>query len=277
MRHAGHHVLTRRAVLAAGAGAAGLVFAGPPQAAAAEEDRWTKVRTRHFGDRPIAEGRIELGVPPQADDAALVPMTLRALEPQTRAAYVKAIHVFVDWNPDPIVGVFRFTPESGIAHLATRIRIQTKSAVRAVAEMADGTLYMDAKVVKAAGGCSAPVGKDDLAAKRNAGQMRLRTEGDVRLGQPARAQVLIRHPQYNGLQRDIVTGGTPPPDFVTRVTARYADAVVLDADTSFAISSNPSFHFWFVPKAPGALTVRVEDTQHRVFESSLPVSPTPRG
>lgn len=43
-----------------------------------------------------------------------------------------------------------------MTHLATRVRVDDYSYVRAVAETADGKLHMVKAFVKASGGCSAP-------------------------------------------------------------------------------------------------------------------------
>jgi sulfur-oxidizing protein SoxY len=100
--------------------------AGAPPAAAMDDDRRGALRRQFFGDRPIREGVVEVTAPTQADDAALVPITVRVPTPQAVEPHVKAIHVFVDRNPDPLVGVFRFTREA--ASLAVRVE-DTKARV----------------------------------------------------------------------------------------------------------------------------------------------------
>ena len=69
----------------------------------------------------------------------------------------------------------------------------------------DGKLYMAANYVKASGGCSAPAGKDAVAAKVNLGKMRLRVDESAGTGQPALAQLMISHPNDSGLAMDQVT------------------------------------------------------------------------
>jgi len=169
--------------------------------------------------------------------------------------------------------VFHLTPDSGRADLSTRIRLQTYSHVRAIATMSDGALYMSAKLVKASGGCTAPVGQDDAEAKAKLGEMRLRTEGDITLNQPNRAQLLVGHPQHNGLQRELSTGFSIPPDYITSIILSYGGKVFMKADTGFALSQNPSLHFYFVPREPGALAASITDTENRTFTHSVPISP----
>jgi sulfur-oxidizing protein SoxY len=178
---------------------------------------------------------------------------------------VKTLHLIVDRNPIPIAAIFHLTPESGRANLSTRIRLQTFSHVRAIAEMNDGSLYMSARLVQAAGGCTAPVGQDDAEAKARLGEMRIRTDSDVKLNQPNRAQLLVRHPQSNGF--------SIPPDYITSITLSYGGKVFMKADTGFALSQNPSLHFYFVPQESGALVASITDTENRTFTHSVPISP----
>jgi sulfur-oxidizing protein SoxY len=48
---------------------------------------------------------------------------------------------------------------------------------------------------------------------------------------------------------------------------------VLTADLDFAISENPNFRFWFVPRGDGELKAEVLDTRELRFESSLALAP----
>ena len=59
--------------------------------------------------------------------------------------------------------------------ISTRVRVNTYSYVRAIAELSDGQLYGVKAYVKASGGCSAPVSTNADAAKAALGQMKFRT------------------------------------------------------------------------------------------------------
>ena len=248
-------------------------FAGSARAANLP-DTWSPLKQALFGDRPLQEGMIRLEAPEVADDAAIVPVLITIDAPQLPERYVKTLHLIVDRNPVPIAAVFHLTPDSGRANLSTRIRLQTYSHVRAVATMSDGALYMSAKLVKASGGCTAPVGQGDAEAKAKLGEMRLRTEGDITLNQPNRAQLLVGHPQHNGLQRELSTGFSIPPEYITSITLSYGGKEFLRTEAGFALSQNPSLHFYFVPRGPGELMATIADTEKRSFTHSLPISPT---
>jgi hypothetical protein len=88
-----------------------------------------------------SEELIELDTPVRAEDAAFVPLKIKAKIPQTRERYIKTITLIIDKNPSPVAGTFHFTPQSGRADLAMRIRVNEYSPVRAIAETSDGRFY----------------------------------------------------------------------------------------------------------------------------------------
>jgi sulfur-oxidizing protein SoxY len=234
---------------------------------------WQKVQADLFGGARIeaAQGIIALETPPRAEDAAIVPVAIRAAFPQSPERFIDRIWLLIDNNPSPIAAVFGFTRESGRAEIETRIRVEQYTYVRAIARTNDGRLYMVANYVKASGGCSAPAGKDAIAAKANLGKMRLRVDASTTEGQPARAQLMVSHPNDSGLAMDQVTRTYATPHFVRRVEVRYAGRPLLDADVDFSISENPNFRFYLLPGDGGELEARVVDNQDLEFRTSLTV------
>ena len=138
--------------------------------AAKDETNWNNVlKQQYYPGKSIQESNniIEIDAPYRAEDPALVPVKIISKIKQTKDRYIKKITVFVDKNPFPFVGEFELTPETGKADLAMRVRVNSYSYIRAVAEMNNGQLFMAKKFVKASGGCSAPIGADlDAAMKR---------------------------------------------------------------------------------------------------------------
>src|ERR1700692_4841444 len=139
---------------------------------------WQKLRVDLCAGALIAAGDnvVTLETPKRAEDAAIVPVAIRAQFPQTSERYIQKLWLIIDNNPSPIAAVFRFTTESGRADIETRMRVEQYTQVRAIALTNDGKLYMVTNYVKAYGGCSAPAGKDAMAAKANLGKMRLRVD-----------------------------------------------------------------------------------------------------
>jgi sulfur-oxidizing protein SoxY len=259
-------------VIVFAASAASGVFAQVPDPNASAI--WQKVHADLFAGAQIdtAQGVIALETPPRAEDAAIVPIALRGAFPQSPERFIDRVWLLIDNNPSPIAAVFDFTPESGRAEIETRIRIEQYTYVRAVARTNDGRLHMIANYVKASGGCSAPAGKDAVAAKANLGKMRLRVDEATTEGQPARAQLMVSHPNDSGLAMDQVTRTYATPHFVRRVEVRYAGKPLLNADVDFSISENPNFRFYFLPGDGGDLEARVVDNQDLEFRTSLTVA-----
>jgi len=106
------------------------------------------------GDASPAEGRIELVLPQIAENGNTVPIEIMVDSPMSDADYVKSIHIFADGNPNPNVATYHFTPASGEARFAARIRLAKTQNVIAIAEMSNGELYMAKSEVKVTiGGC----------------------------------------------------------------------------------------------------------------------------
>lgn len=246
------------------------------RATTVEEDMiWTgSLRQAYFGDRPITQSDdlIVLDVPMRAQDAALVPVSITAQILQTDERYIKTIYLIIDKNPGALAGKFNFTPKSGRADLAFRVRIDAYSPVRAIAETNDGQLYMSRRFVKATGGCSAPAGSDLDAAMARLGKIKLRTYGDTQFAAPTSAQLMISHPNLNGLQMDQLTRMYAPAHFVRYIKVSFAGEKVFSAETGFGISENPTFRFFFVSDGEGQLEAEVIDTEDLRFNQTLQLS-----
>jgi sulfur-oxidizing protein SoxY len=225
------------------------------------------LRMQYFGDRPIAESDdvVVLDAPERAENAAIVPIAIRSHAPADGQQAVRTIWLVIDRNPGPLAGTFHVSERNGRADLDLRVRINEYTPVRAIAETNDGALHMSRRFVKASGGCSAPASGDLDAVLARMGQMRIRTPDGVVPGQPTPVQLLVSHPNLNGLQMDQVTGLYTPARFVKEVHVRFEGDEIFSAETSFAISENPSFGFYFVPQKDGELSAEVIDTNEQHF------------
>jgi sulfur-oxidizing protein SoxY len=232
---------------------------------------WQKVRADLFPAATIAAGEsvIVLETPKRAEDAAIVPVAIRAKFPQSSDRYIQKLWLIIDNNPSPIAAVFQLTPESGRADIETRMRVEQYTYVRAIALTSDGKLYMVSNYVKASGGCSAPASKDAEAAKANLGKMRIRVDEALVADRPARAQVMISHPNDSGLAMDQVTRTYAVPHFVRSVEVRHNGKLIMNADVDFSISENPNFRFYFLPGSGGELDVKVIDNKDLTFTARL--------
>ncbi len=247
--------------------AASLAQDSDPEASAI----WQKVRADLFAGAPIATGDdvVTLETPRRAEDAAIVPVAIRAKFPQTSDRYIKKIWLIIDNNPSPIAAVFQLTPESGRADIETRMRVEQYTHVRAIALTNDDKLTMVSNYVKASGGCSAPASKDAAAAKANLGKMRFRFDDLLVADRPARAQLMISHPNDSGLAMDQLTRTYAAPHFVRSVEVRHNGNLVMSADVDFSISENPNFRFYFLPGSGGELEAKVIDNKDLEFSARV--------
>ena len=250
----------------------GAAFAADPAPDPARSEVWNKVHASLFQGARFeanADQVIALETPVRAEDAAVVPVAIRARFAQSPERSIDRIWLVVDHNPSPVAAEFQFTPDSGRADIETRIRIEEYTHVRAIARTSDGKMYMVANYVKASGGCSAPAGKDPEVAKANMGKMRLRVEEKPSPGQPVLAQLMVSHPNDTGLAMDQLTRMYAPPHFVRRVEVRYDGKPVMTADVDFSISENPNFRFYFTPHDAGELEAVVVDNTDLTFTTAM--------
>lgn len=235
---------------------------------ASDESLWNgTLKAKYFAGKSIEESAavIELTAPYRAEDPSLVPVQLVAKFPQSAERYIKTVTLIIDANPAPVAGTFHFTPDSGRADLATRLRINSYSMVRAIAETNDGKLTMHKVFVKASGGCSAPIGADLDAIMARLGKIKFRLDGEIAKDQPTQAQLLVSHPNITGMQMDQISRMVQPAHFVDHFKISFNGKVVLSAETDISISADPNFRFYFVPHAAGELTAEIHDNKGRTF------------
>jgi sulfur-oxidizing protein SoxY len=260
--------LSKKPLLALFAVAAMALAAMPARA----DDPWPDIHRDVFGNRPIAEedGTITLEAPYRAEDAAIVPLTMRM--PASVARDVKSLTLVIEKNPAPVAATFHFGEAAGAAErtLSTRVRIDMYSNVRAVIETTDGKLHMATKFVKASGGCSAPAGKDMDEALANLGKMQIKTfdHAGAQTPEAREAQVMVRHPNYTGMQMDQLTREYTPAKFVQELEVKRGGELVFRMDGGISISENPHFRFTYAPAADETLEVTAKDTDGKVFTAT---------
>jgi sulfur-oxidizing protein SoxY len=101
-----------------------------------------------ISDRATQEGLITIALADVAEDGNTVPISIDVDSPMTKDDYVKAIHIFVEGNPQPRAGSFHLTPRSGKASISTRIRLGETQDVLVIALMSDGSVFRETKHVK---------------------------------------------------------------------------------------------------------------------------------
>lgn len=246
--------------------------------AEADASYWQAMQKDFFPNKTLQQSaEIEITAPKRAESGAQVPFAFSIASPMTAASYIKSVSVIADANPVPLVAVYHFNPSSGKAEVSTRIRLEVDSLVHVVAETSDGKFLVNQVAIRASGGCGGTIGSDEDAARQTAGKMKLQVKP-----QPAEAEsrnnasikqahLLIKHPMNTGLQRDLVSQGYRPAFYISKVTARFNDQVVFDADTYIGVSEDPSIQFPFKAEQSGQLTLLIEDNEGKQFSTSTEV------
>jgi sulfur-oxidizing protein SoxY len=257
--------------------AAGLGWSGTRPAVAVEPaDPWPELARDIFNGRQLADGfgLIAIDMPYRAEDAAIVPVTLRVTLPADDARTVRTITLVIDQNPAPVAAIFHIGAK--VTMISTRVRIDSYTNVHAVAELSDGKLYVATTFVKASGGCSAPTTKNAEQAGANLGQMRFRQfakSGDGPASSLREAQIMIRHPNNSGLQRDQVTLLYIPAFFIKDLQILQGDQLVLAMEGGISISEDPNIRFSYLPNGASTFRVEASDTGGHVFKGEWPAEP----
>jgi sulfur-oxidizing protein SoxY len=247
-------------------------------AATSESDNaWASLANDIFKGRTLADGTglVSLEMPARAEDAAVVPVTMRVTLPPGDPRRLRALTLVVDDNPAPIAATFAFGDKAGVSTISTRVRVNSYTDVHVVAELSDGKLYVVKSYVKASGGCSAPAAKSADEAIVSLGDIQLKAAGKPTAGPasaPREAQITIRHPNNSGLQRDQVSLLYIPANFVQELRVWQGDALLFSMEAGISISEDPSFRFTYIPNGDAVLKVEARDTAGRVFRREWPAS-----
>jgi sulfur-oxidizing protein SoxY len=115
---------------------------------------WEETMKTILGDAKATEGKLTMDLPEIAENGNTVPFTINIESPMTDKDYVKAVHVIATGNPQPGVATFHFTPQSGKAAVASRMRLARTQDIIALAELSDGKFVQTKRSVKVTiGGC----------------------------------------------------------------------------------------------------------------------------
>lgn len=265
------HLLSALPKLATLAAASLLMATTMPGISHAENDSWVDIHKNVFDSRDVIpeDGFVLLDAPVRAEDAAVVPLTMTI--PAAFSRQVKKLTLVIDKNPAPVVAEIDFGDAAGNGDrvMSTRVRVDMYSNIRAVVETADGKLHMATKFVKASGGCSAPASKDADEALANMGKVQIRTfPAPPENGSAMReAQVMIRHPNFSGMQMDQITRAYTPAKFVRDIEVKAGGALVFHAETGISISEDPNFRFTYAAGDDQPIEVKFVDSDDATFSA----------
>jgi len=234
-------------------------------------DPWPGLVQDIFNNRQMNDGGDVIGIemPYRAEDAAIVPVTLRTRLSPTDERHVVSITLVIDQNPAPMAAKFELGKDAKVSEISTRVRVNNYTDVHAVAELSDGKLYVVKTYVKASGGCSAPAAKNPDEAQNRIGQMRYRQFARTEQGPTSgarEAQIMVGHPNNSGLQMDQVTQLYIPAFFINELHLWQDDSPVLSMEGGISISEDPNIRFTYVSNGAKHFRAEAKDTQGHVFQ-----------
>lgn len=239
---------------------------------------WQGVKTEVYGSRPIEDGTglISLKAPYRPDDVRAVPVSIDAALPA--GGTIKGVNIFVDENPSPLAAAFKVGGTRSRMALATKVRLNQESFIRAVVETNDGRLYMVSSLVKFAGGqsaCSAPPTGDPVEIAANMGKAKLAAVPSSKAVSQASQKVRldVRHPNHTGMALDQMTLLYIPLRMVSKLEVRQGGEPVLEMDGSITLSENPTLEFDFHNKGAETLDVTLKDSDGGEWRHAFDVGP----
>lgn len=219
---------------------------------------WEMHARNIFGDAPVVfDPALKVGMPVLAEDQHVFPVAIDA----SALKDVKRIVLFADLNPIPIA--LDYSPEHAEPYVATRIKLDQRTPVRAAVLTGDGTWHVAGDWVDAAGGgCSAPPRgrvKGDWA--QHLGEMRGAAWVE---GGHTRLRFTVRHPMDTGLVENV------PAFNLDRMIVRDAGGTELGKMTIWgSISEDPAFTLVVDPVKAGPVTIDLHDSNGGEYEGSL--------
>lgn len=221
---------------------------------------WDYHGARIFGGAPVVfDDRVIVQMPEIAENQRVFPVLIdaRALPD------VKRIVLLADLNPIPVAIDYR--PHHAAAFVATRIKLDQRTPVRAAVLLGDGSWHVSGGWIDAAGGgCSAPPVsrvKGDWA--DHLGELRAAALTEAA---GVRVRMNFRHPMDTGLVENIAAYN------IDSVRVADGDKVLADLTVYGAVSEDPAFTLLVDAPTGAALRIAARDTNGRDFTGTV----TPR-
>lgn len=202
---------------------------------------WPEIRAQVLGEgRVVFDPRVQVTAPANAEDVTQLPVAARV----HGLPGVEALVLFADFNPIPRILTLR--PLAAEPYVATRIKINMATPVRAAARTSDGVWHVGGTWVDAAGGgCSQP----SAASTSPDWQDRL---GEIHgrawpLGGSGASRVRVRllHPMDTGL------AGNIPAFFLERASLSDQDGRPLaELDIAEPVAENPTLSLEIAGQGP---------------------------
>lgn len=267
------YLVSRRGLVrAAGAGAAAwaaCVYLPRVAAAATVQEALDELLG---GKRSVEPDGVRLELPERFEYGNTVPFAFSVDSPMTTTDHVRRVDVFAEGNPFPEIATFTFTPESGRASAATRIRLnEGEQEVVAVAHLSDGSARVARRAVKVSiSGCSAEAGVA-VAQPMPTPKPRLKMPAEVGRDEIVEIKTMISHRMETGLRTD-AQGNPIPRRIINKMTCARDEGLIFAADLSPAIAANAYLAFYMVADTSGALEFTWHEDGGAVYRATRPLA-----
>ena len=230
----------------------------------ASPDIWPYLKQQAFKDRIIHEEQnfLKIDGPKRASSGAQVPITISL---STNKHNIQKIEVYIDANPGQHAATYYLTEQSQEILISTRIRMETDSFVRAVAETDKGELFMSAIPIRASGGCSGYMDVHDPELTKDLGKVLLKAENNFVTSR-------IKHPNFTGLQKDLDSGGYIPEWIIKTIEFNHEGGKILAVENQISISQDPFLKFTLPNQLQGNIKITAKDTKGNEFHSETKVN-----
>lgn len=222
---------------------------------------WDYHANRLFAGSPVVfDDRVKVDLPMLAENQHVLPVTVDA----RMLGKVERIVIFADLNPIPVA--VEYAPLAAQAFIATRIKLDQRTPVRAAVLTADGVWHVAGGWVDAAGGgCSAPpVSRVSGDWADHLGEMR---GAAWQMPDATRVRIGLRHPMDTGLVENIAAYN------IEHLTVSDADGTALARMMVHgSVSEDPSFTLLLAPIAGTGVTVAARDSGGMDFAGILPLA-----
>jgi len=267
--------MRRAAPLLALAAVLGVASVGGPPASAGKA--WDEIQAGVFAGRTIAPAGdvVQLDAPFRPLDQRAVPVEVEARFADGRG--VRAITLIVDENPTPVAARFEFGGNREHVRIATKLRLNAGTDVRAIVEASDGQLYMADRFVRFAGGqaaCSAPPSGSPEQIAATMGNMTLEPLSKKQAAATEiepRARLKIMHPNHTGMVLDQLTLLYVPLRILTDLEVKQGEERVFAMQGSMTLAQDPVIDFDYRTNGATALHIEARDSDGASWARDFPI------
>jgi sulfur-oxidizing protein SoxY len=196
---------------------------------------WEAIRVAFYPNQTIllSEHEISIQAPEQAEDSAIVPVTISV---KLLERTIKRVDVFTDANPILLTASFIPQIKSQFFEVSTRIRLDNSSFLRVIVEDDSGNKRMRAIPIKTpGGGCGGGIDPDEMKLRNESGKMKLKL-----FAQDKSMVFNIKHPMRTGFERTSM-GYYAKAWFIQSIAWQHNGRPFLKAELGPGISADPYF------------------------------------